>query len=118
MTLLILLAVGSLWSLVRRKGEDPTTPGPGGVAADPHSAQAVLFLLAWVTVPILFSLVVTVFTPLDTFTKIRYHMTVVPGLCLLAAAGAAQIRTPAGRAAVAAMVVLLPAAELPRYYTD
>lgn len=118
MTLLILMAAASLWSVVRSKDVDQATLAPYGSETDPRFNQAIVFLLAWAAVPILFSLAVTVFTPLDTFTRVRYHMTVLPGLCLLAAAGAARARTPAGRAAVAAIVVLLPAAQLPRYYTD
>lgn len=118
MAILMLLAAGGLWSLWRPERREAVTHAGDDPAADPPSAQAVLFVLAWVVVPILFSLAVSVFTSLDTFGKIRYHMTVVPGLCLLAAAGAARVRTRSGRAAVAALVVLLPAAELPRFYTE
>ncbi|HSG47510.1 MAG TPA: hypothetical protein VLA43_06860, partial [Longimicrobiales bacterium] len=68
--------------------------------------------------PVLFSLAVTVGTSLDTFPETRYHLAVLPGLCLLAAGGAARVRSRAGAVAVAALVLLLPASQLPRYYRD
>jgi uncharacterized membrane protein len=118
MALLLLLAFGTLRSLESsQRGELGDCIEESSVVP-PTNPPAVLFLLSWVIVPVLFSLTVTIFTPLDTVEEFRYHLTIVPGICLLFAAGAEQVRTRAGRAAIAGLLILLPAAELPRYYRE
>lgn len=103
-------------------------PSSGGEAASaasmpngsspPPDPRGIVFLLCWVTVPILFSMAVSAFTALDTFGEIRYHLTVLPGICLLAAAGFGEVRGRAAATGLLAMMVLVPAADLPRYYRD
>lgn len=105
MGLLFLLAVGGL-----RRGRSEHD-GP----VDP---KATLLLLCWCAVPLLFSLAVTWFTPMKTFGEIRYHLTVLPGLCLLASAGLGAVRSRAALASVAALLVLLPAIQLPRHFRN
>jgi hypothetical protein len=80
--------------------------------------RAVVFVLCWVIVPVVFSLAATVGTSMETFGEIRYHLSVVPGLCLLAAAGVGQVRSRAGLVALAVIALLLPVAQLPRHYDN
>ncbi|HSG49233.1 MAG TPA: hypothetical protein VLA43_15540, partial [Longimicrobiales bacterium] len=118
MTLLILLGLGILRRSAGFAPRPRLAPGAAAPSDGPPTGAAVVFLLAWVSVPVLFSLAVTVGTSLDTFPETRYHLAVLPGLCLLAAAGAARVTSRAGAVAVAALVLLLPASQLPRYYRD
>ncbi len=111
-----LLSVLAILPLVRRpRTNQPDAPASGSGGG--HS-RAVVFVLCWIVVPVAFSWVATVGTSLDTFGEIRYHLAVLPGLCLLAAAGAAQVRTRAGHVALAALALLLPIAQLPRHYDN
>ncbi|MEJ2538840.1 MAG: glycosyltransferase family 39 protein [Gemmatimonadota bacterium] len=117
MALLMGLAVAALFYGLYRAGGTASpeqTPAPED---DPkRMTEVLLYLVCWSTVPLLFSLVVTWFTSLDTFGANRYHLTALPGLVLLAAAGTRFLGGKAPVAAVAALAVILPALELPRYY--
>lgn len=112
MALLFGLAVWLAWQRRAARGRNVRPACSAGYA------QAVVFLLCWAIVPVLFSLVVTVGTSMKTFGEIRYHLTVLPGLCLLATAGFAVLRSRYAFALAASLLVLLPAAELPRYYRE
>lgn len=117
--ILALLAVASSRHLVYLRGNSTRDLSDGNAPiTKPSAASATLFLLCWVVIPILTSLAVTVFSSLETFGNLRYHLAVVPGMCLLVAAGASHVRTRVGRAAIAALLFLLPAAELPRYFRE
>lgn len=89
-----------------------------GERTEPGPDRAVLFLLCCVMVPVFVSLAVTAATSLNTFPAARYHIAILPSICALVAGGLATLRTAPGRAMVAGVVVLLPAAELPRYYDE
>jgi hypothetical protein len=113
MVLFIALAIALAWrELNTQERSETRASGP------PGNARAVVFLICWITVPVLFSLAVSVGTSMKTFGAIRYHMAVLPGICLLATAGFAALRYRTMFAVAAAIVVLLPLAELPRYYRD
>jgi len=94
----------------------PLAKRPGGTDDARSRKRALAFLLCWVTVPIALSLAVTLATDLHTFGSTRYHLTVLPGLCLLGAAGLMQIRSRPALLAAWSLMLLLPASELPRYY--
>ena len=115
--------------LLRRAGAESTA------SADPASARLVseseaeatertgyartlVFLLCWILVPVLFSYVVSEATSLDTFGSMRYHLTVLPAMCLLATAGVGVLRSRASLAAVVALLILLPASQLTRHHKE
>jgi hypothetical protein len=118
MVVFLCLAMWWAWRVHAARPARQTDSRPGAAAGEAGFPQAVTFLLCWCIVPVLFSLVVTVATSMNTFGAIRYHLTVAPGLCLLAAAGFATLQTRTQLAMAASVVVLLPLAELPRYYTS
>ncbi|MBT8402476.1 MAG: glycosyltransferase family 39 protein, partial [Gemmatimonadetes bacterium] len=98
-----------------RDGSDAPARDPG-----PSYVHAITFLLCWITVPVAFSYVVSMATTLDTFGvgASRYHLTVLPALCLLAVAGIAVVRSRTALVAVTLLLVLLPASQLKRHYRD
>lgn len=123
MALLMGLGLLGLFQRLRRVGTDD--PGSGVIGRGSREdgrwgVEVLLFLICWCTVPILFSLFVTWFSSLDTFGATRYHLSALPGLALLAAAGTLHLRSSSGvpRFSVALLAVLLPALELPRYYLE
>lgn len=111
--LLMLLAVAPLARTVsaQRKEDAP-------VAEDDRIAKVVVFLLCWMIMPVAFSTVVTELTTLNTFGEIRYHLTILPGMILMMAAGLTQIRSRAGVVSMLLAAVALPIAQLPRYYNE
>lgn len=113
-SVLFVLAAVAAWREFRRSPRDVVEP-PRAAGVAP---AALLFLACWVVVPVAASLAVSVLTAMSTFGAIRYHLTVVPGLCLLAAAGFAALRTRRAQQFAAATIVLLPVAELPRFYRN
>ncbi len=80
--------------------------------------RGALFGILWVTVPVLCSVAVTALTALDSLGAWRYHLTILPGLAVLFAGGAAALRSPAARLAVIVLLVAIPAYELPKYYLN
>jgi hypothetical protein len=95
-----------------------TPAGTDGDASRDAYVKAIVFLLCWITVPIAFSYVVSAVTTLDTFGATRYHLTVLPALCLLMTAGLAMVRSRVVLTAAVLMAILLPAAQLKRHYRD
>lgn len=122
MALLLALAVGrALAHVARARGGEAHVVHDGAEGAEgalPPDPKGIVFLVCWTAVPVLFSMGVSAFTALDTFGEIRYHLTVLPGICLLAAAGFGEVRSRAAVSGLLAMLVLVPAADLPRYYRD
>jgi hypothetical protein len=88
------------------------------VSTHTRYARLVVFLLCWILVPVLFSYVVSAATSLDTYGSMRYHLTVLPGMCLLATAGVGLVRSRANLAAVAVLLILLPASQLARHHKE
>jgi 4-amino-4-deoxy-L-arabinose transferase-like glycosyltransferase len=122
MTILMGLGIlGLLRRLLQLRREEASPKICRGSHEDGRwGVEVLLFLVCWCSVPLLFSLFVTWFTELDTFGATRYHLSALPGLALLAAAGTVHLRTASQvpRFAVALLAVLLPAIELPRYYLE
>jgi len=79
--------------------------------------KGVVFLLAWITAPILASALLSKMTSLNTFGLARYHLTVLPGMCLLAAAGFALIWSRVTTVVGVMAVLAVGAHELPDYFT-
>ncbi|HSM06615.1 MAG TPA: glycosyltransferase family 39 protein [Longimicrobiales bacterium] len=117
----LLLAIAAL-PLLTRAGPDRPNPheeyARGFREDGPEYFPTVLFLVCWLAVPPLFSLGVTWFTELDTFGAIRYHLPVLPGVALMAGGGFLFLRSRAAVLSAAAILVLLPVAELPSFYRD
>jgi hypothetical protein len=101
-----------------RAVDDEVDGSRGSDGAPSDYVRTALFLCSWITVPVLFSLVVTWFTSLDTFGAVRYHLPVLPGIALLAGGGFLFLRSREAVLSAAVILVLLPMAELPRYYRD
>lgn len=108
-------------------GSDPASARSGSAAESAAEsatteqtayARTLLFVLCWIVVPVLFSYVVSEATSLDTFGSMRYHLTVLPAMCLLATAGVSVLRSRANLTAVAALLILLPAAQLARHHKE
>jgi hypothetical protein len=117
--LALLLVVAVLGMLTGAPSDDARDDGSRPSSDDPPPyLPTALFLCCWIAVPVLFSLAMTWFTSLDTFGEIRYHLPVLPGIALLAGGAFLFLRSRQAVAAAATIVVLLPIAELPRFYRD
>lgn len=97
---------------------DDSPVGAESVTAHTRYLRVVVFLACWITVPVLFSYVVSAATSLDTYGSTRYHLTVLPGMCLLATAGVGLLRSRASLAAIATLLVVLPASQLARHHKE
>lgn len=112
--LLFLLALLALWG--PRGQRDRNSGDSGNLPKWFH--PGLVFVICWVVVPILVSLLTTAFTPLKTLGAIRYHLTVLPGMCLLAGGGFLLIRSRVVFGTGVAAILLIGALELPRYYEE
>lgn len=108
----------ALVALAFVKGRDPagTLKSEEGHGATQFDRRAAVFLLSWSALPFLFSFVISVTTPLVSWGATRYHMAVLPAICLLLAAGFRWLRTKTSAALGVLLLVLLPAHQLPDYY--
>ena len=116
---LLLLGGLAVWTGLREaawaRNAAPATP-PADASDAPDLGRAAVFLFLWCTVPVAFSWAVTIGTSLDTFPSTRYHLGVVPGMCLLAGAGVAYTRSRAVFGLALAGVVAVGLTEVPRHF--
>jgi hypothetical protein len=98
--------------------EAPEASGSEPVSVETRYLRTLVFLLCWISVPVLFSYVMSAATSLDTYGSTRYHLTVLPGLCLLATAGVGLLRSRANLAAIAVLLIVLPMSQLARHHKE
>jgi hypothetical protein len=118
MMVLFGLALVPLLRRGRAAQVEPSDVTPDSTSAQTRYTRTLVFILCWISVPVLFSYVVSAATSLDTYGSTRYHLTVLPGLCLLATAGVGLLRSRANLAAIAVLLIALPASQLARHHKE
>lgn len=82
------------------------------------SKNGVPFLLCWVFVPAIASFALSILTPVRSFGDIRYHLTILPGICLLAGAGLCRLRSSANVGLAFLLVLTVGGVNLMKYYHE
>ena len=92
---------------------------PSASIADPGDIRMpVMFLASWVLIPAVVSLAVSVLTPMRSFGPVKYHLFMLPGICLLAAAGLIAIRSRICLIMAFATIVAVGVGDLQKYYRE
>jgi hypothetical protein len=111
LAVLLGLAVYRDW---RRANLAPTA----SIAAPCDIRMPVMFLASWVLVPAVVSLAVSVLTPMRSFGPVKYHLFMLPGICMLAAAGLFAVRSRICLIMAFATIAAVGVGDLQKYYRE
>ncbi|MEI6669942.1 MAG: glycosyltransferase family 39 protein [Acidobacteriota bacterium] len=77
-----------------------------------------IFVACWVITPAAVSLFASIVTPMRSFGPVKYHLVMLPGICLLAAAGLSAIRSRISLVIIFATVATVAVTDLQKYYRE